>query len=83
MPAKSNSSMEIIIRDPQIIAPNSSRNPQMSCIRPRQDRLVLLAAEKVDGMDGPILFCQMGEVALESWLGGMRACDLDTLAEGL
>jgi hypothetical protein len=55
MPAKSDSSMEIVVCDSQIIAPYSSRNLQMPRIRPRQDRLVLLATEEVNGLDSPIL----------------------------
>jgi hypothetical protein len=34
-------------------------------------------------MDGPILFIQVGEMTLESWLGRMGASNLDFLTEGL
>lgn len=83
MPAHPNSSVKIVIRDPQIVTPYPSRDVQMLPICPRQDCLVFFGAEKIDGMHSTVLFSEMSKVSLKCWLGGVWTSDLYPLAKCL
>jgi hypothetical protein len=75
--------VKIEVRDTKVLSEGDTSDLQVSSVSRCQDSFIFFGTEQVDSVNCAVLFGQLSEVALESWLRCLGTRDLNTLAECL